>query len=443
MAEVESINGNPIVAEVASESIQPSVDAWLAAHPEATTTVQDGAVSTAKLANGAVTDAKLAQTGGVLDAVDLINGMIVDAGIGFNVNDFDTGNISIDYTGWTYSDFEYRVRTKPNTTITLNAGDVVGLRDYSDARYYLGWRDAGGSYHKQGWLTQDYTLPTSGECVILMAHITGTIPASKYDLLDLLFINRTTVVEEPRKSIYELPFWNNGKMRIHAHAGLEASGAPSNSIPAFENAGKRGAFICETDARITSDGHIVCIHNATVDSTTDGTGTVKNMTLEQIRALSLYGGTGLKVPTLEEFLLVCKKYNMMAAIEDKDHDEAGYYAAIMDTVEQCGMQSQIMFITSYIPARLPTIRQLTEAPCMLICNDSAWEVSLSAARSYDYVGITYDNTNSITAEKIETCHNDMIPFDTFTVSSTAVADSYFSMGVDMITTDNLSASDWS
>lgn len=65
MAEVESINGNPIVADIASESITPVVDAWMTAHPDVTTTVQDGAVSTAKLADGAVTDAKLAQTGGV------------------------------------------------------------------------------------------------------------------------------------------------------------------------------------------------------------------------------------------------------------------------------------------------------------------------------------------------------------------------------------------
>lgn len=56
MAEIETINGNPIVAEVAPESIQPSVDAWLAAHPEATTTVQDGSI----------TDDKLVQSGGVL-----------------------------------------------------------------------------------------------------------------------------------------------------------------------------------------------------------------------------------------------------------------------------------------------------------------------------------------------------------------------------------------
>lgn len=83
MAEVESINGNPIVADIASESIAPVVDAWLTAHPEATTTVQDGAISTAKLADGAVTDAKLAQTGGVLEKVDKLTDALSD---NFNID---------------------------------------------------------------------------------------------------------------------------------------------------------------------------------------------------------------------------------------------------------------------------------------------------------------------------------------------------------------------
>lgn len=48
---------------------QEQVDAWLDGHPEATTTVQDGAITTAKLADGAVTDAKLTQTGGVLEHI--------------------------------------------------------------------------------------------------------------------------------------------------------------------------------------------------------------------------------------------------------------------------------------------------------------------------------------------------------------------------------------
>ena len=54
MAEIETINGNPIVADIASESIVPVVDAWLTAHPEATTTVEDGAVTIRKLGRDSI-----------------------------------------------------------------------------------------------------------------------------------------------------------------------------------------------------------------------------------------------------------------------------------------------------------------------------------------------------------------------------------------------------
>lgn len=53
--------------------IAAAVTSWLNAHPEATTTIEDGAVTTPKLADGAVTDVKLAQTGGVLETVKTLS----------------------------------------------------------------------------------------------------------------------------------------------------------------------------------------------------------------------------------------------------------------------------------------------------------------------------------------------------------------------------------
>ena len=84
MAEVESINGNPIVAEVASESIQPSVDAWLAAHPEATTTVQDNSI----------TNAKLVQTGGILSELAEIKQVNLGFERSLFVNGYSAANTS-------------------------------------------------------------------------------------------------------------------------------------------------------------------------------------------------------------------------------------------------------------------------------------------------------------------------------------------------------------
>ena len=86
--------------------------------------------------------------------------------------------------------------------------------------------------------------------------------------------------------------------------------APENSLEALENALFFGSDIIETDARITKDGQIVIMHDYTVDRMTNGTGTISEMTLDQIRKLHLktnWGGrTDLTVPTLEEFIKVAK-----------------------------------------------------------------------------------------------------------------------------------------
>lgn len=86
--------------------------------------------------------------------------------------------------------------------------------------------------------------------------------------------------------------------------------APENSIPALKNALFFGADIIETDVRLTRDGHIVIMHDYSVDRTTDGKGLVAEMTLAEIKKLRLKtnwgGNTQHQVPTLEEYLLSAK-----------------------------------------------------------------------------------------------------------------------------------------
>ena len=64
-------NESALGALPTDEQVQEAVDAWLDDHPEATTTVQDGAITTAKLANGSVTDDKLAADGIKAEVSDL------------------------------------------------------------------------------------------------------------------------------------------------------------------------------------------------------------------------------------------------------------------------------------------------------------------------------------------------------------------------------------
>jgi glycerophosphoryl diester phosphodiesterase len=69
-----------------------------------------------------------------------------------------------------------------------------------------------------------------------------------------------------------------------AHQGGEIE-APSNTLFALKTAKAKGADVLEIDVHMTRDGEIVVLHDATVDRTTDGSGQVDEMTLEEVQAL--------------------------------------------------------------------------------------------------------------------------------------------------------------
>jgi glycerophosphoryl diester phosphodiesterase len=69
-----------------------------------------------------------------------------------------------------------------------------------------------------------------------------------------------------------------------AHRGLSAH-FPENTLAAFKGAADAGAHMIELDVTLTRDRHLVVIHDDTVDRTTNGSGAVRALTLEQLRRL--------------------------------------------------------------------------------------------------------------------------------------------------------------
>lgn len=89
-----------------------------------------------------------------------------------------------------------------------------------------------------------------------------------------------------------------------AHRGGKVT-TPENTLASFRNAIARGADYLEFDVQMTVDGHLIVIHDATVDRTTNGTGLVGEMTLDQISALD--AGNGEPVPTFAEVIQLAKE----------------------------------------------------------------------------------------------------------------------------------------
>ena len=75
---------------------------------------------------------------------------------------------------------------------------------------------------------------------------------------------------------------------VVAHRGASAD-RPEHTLAAYDLALQEGADGVECDVRLTRDGHLVCVHDRRVDRTSDGTGLVSEMTLQQLRELD-YGG---------------------------------------------------------------------------------------------------------------------------------------------------------
>ena len=91
---------------------------------------------------------------------------------------------------------------------------------------------------------------------------------------------------------------------IFAHRGASAH-APENTLAAFLVALQQGADGIELDAKLTADGHVVVIHDQTVDRTTKISGRVRDMPLEAL--LELDAGShfdvafkGEPIPTLQQ-----------------------------------------------------------------------------------------------------------------------------------------------
>ena len=97
-------------------------------------------------------------------------------------------------------------------------------------------------------------------------------------------------------------------IRVVAHRGGALLGPPENTIEAIEKAIEIGADLIEIDIRQTKDGHLILMHDVTVDRTTHGHGKVSDLTLAQIRQLEVKNPTEsrIQVPTLREALKVMK-----------------------------------------------------------------------------------------------------------------------------------------
>jgi glycerophosphoryl diester phosphodiesterase len=158
---------------------------------------------------------------------------------------------------------------------------------------------------------------------------------------------------------------------VFGHRGASAY-APMNTLSAFELAAEQGADGIELDAHRTRDGHVVVVHDYTVDKTTDGSGRVAEMTLEQVRELdagSWFGDAfrGERIPTLDEiFETVGRRLLVNVEIKSETAETDGVEQAIANVIARHAMQRRVI-VSSFNPLALVRFRKImSDVPAALL-----------------------------------------------------------------------------
>ena len=225
-----------------------------------------------------------------------------------------------------------------------------------------------------------------------------------------------------------------------AHRGLSGL-ERENTCAAFVAAGNRSYYGIETDVHRTADGQYVIIHDDTTTRVTGQELVVEETDMATLRQLRLFDvGTELPrgdlcLPTLDEYISICKKYEKAAVLELKNRmtDEAVW--EIAEIVADHGYMENTVFISfsldNLIALRAKYPRQKAQYLVSKINDPKALE-TLKAHR----LDLDAKHT-ALTRELVEQLHAEGVEVNVWTVDTPEDAARVMAMGVDYITSNIL------
>lgn len=232
---------------------------------------------------------------------------------------------------------------------------------------------------------------------------------------------------------------SSGGEKFVAHRGYSAA-APENTALAFELAGKAAFWGIETDIAQTYDDEFVCMHDDTLDRTTDGTGVPADYTYAALRTLTITDGANvdryndLKIPSMVEYLNICVLYNCVPIIEIKSVRD---YDKFLQTIYASNVQDRCI-VTGGIED-LKEIRARDADIVLMVIGYSnveytryvelISEISGNRGILYNYPVVTQDVVNEIRAQGIF-C-------GVWSLDTADEAQMYMDYGVDYVVTNEI------
>jgi glycerophosphoryl diester phosphodiesterase len=150
-----------------------------------------------------------------------------------------------------------------------------------------------------------------------------------------------------------------GRTRVIAHRGFSGA-APENTIAAIRAAVEIGADMAEIDVTLSADGHLIVIHDDTLDRTTDGRGAVSGLTLAELQRLDAGAWfaprfAGERLPTLEAVLAEVEG-RILLNVEIKSEAVGRGIVDKVAAVIRARRMTDRVIVSSFAPAALEQMR---------------------------------------------------------------------------------------
>ncbi len=242
---------------------------------------------------------------------------------------------------------------------------------------------------------------------------------------------------------------------VIAHADDTGNGLwPGSTMPFLHGSAELGVDVLELDVHMTRDGHIVVMHDETVDRTTNGTGKISEMTLQEIKALEVagdwsndggqtypYRGAGLRVPTLAEVFFLFPDNYMNIEIKQVQPPMA---RELCQLIHNFGMEQKVL-VPSFSDDALAEFRAVCpEVATAAGSNEVRNFVMLNFAYMAELLPVAYEafqvpESSSgipvVTPSFLEAAHGRNLWVDVWTINDTEQMQRFIDMGVDGIMTD--------
>jgi len=134
---------------------------------------------------------------------------------------------------------------------------------------------------------------------------------------------------------------------IFGHRGYAAV-YPENTMISFKEAQKAGADGIELDVQLSRDKELVVIHDPTVDRTTDGSGSVRELTLDQLKQLNAAHQSKTvdfaPIPTLRDVMEWLAGTDLLLNIELKNavYPYEGMEEKVIDLIREYDMEERVI-----------------------------------------------------------------------------------------------------